>query len=75
MFGLVVGADSALLSHEASQRVTETALRREARIDLARQGRVGTETEIAKWKKEREERGRIATVTREHTNDDAPPPP
>jgi hypothetical protein len=31
-------------------------LRKEARIDLARQGKVGTETEIARWKKEKEDR-------------------
>lgn len=53
MFGLVLGADNALLSHEKDQRRTETALRREARIDLAKRGLVGTETEIAKWKDER----------------------
>ena len=54
MFGLVVGAENALLSHEKEQRRTETALRREARIELAKRGLVGTETEIAKWKEERE---------------------
>jgi len=53
MFGLVLGADNALLSHEAAQRIAETKLRREARMDLARRGLVGTETEIAKWKEER----------------------
>ena len=53
MFGLVVGADNALLSHEKRQRRVESALRREARIDLAKRGLVGTETEIAKWKEER----------------------
>lgn len=53
IFGLVVGADNALLSHEADKRVSEAALRREARLDLARRGIVGTETEIAKWKDER----------------------
>lgn len=53
MFGLVLGADNALLSHEKDQRRVETALRREARIDLAKRGLVGTETEIAKWKDER----------------------
>lgn len=56
MFGLVVGADTALLSHERNQRITETAIRREARLDLARKGIVGTESEIAKWKEEREAR-------------------
>lgn len=53
MFGLVLGAENALLSHEKDQRRVETALRREARIDLAKRGLVGTETEIAKWKDER----------------------
>jgi len=56
MFGLVVGADTALLSHERHQRIAESAIRRDARIDLARRGIVGTETEIAKWKEEREAR-------------------
>jgi len=53
IFGLVIGAENALLSHEAERRQTETALRKEARIDLARRGLVATETEIAKWKAER----------------------
>lgn len=56
MFGLVVGADTALLSHEHNQRISESAIRRDARIDLARRGIVGTETEIAKWRDEREAR-------------------
>ncbi|KAH7903634.1 hypothetical protein BJ138DRAFT_1167825 [Hygrophoropsis aurantiaca] len=50
MFGLVIGADTALLSHEADRRRSEHAIRREARLDLARRGLVGTETEIAKWR-------------------------
>lgn len=53
MFGLVVGADNALLSHEKERRKVESALRREARIDLARRGLVGTESEIAKWKEQK----------------------
>ena len=56
MFGLVVGADNALLLHEKRERMAETAIRREARLDLARRGLVGTETEIAKWKEERAKR-------------------
>ena len=40
-------------SHEKNQSRVESALRREARIDLAKRGLVGTETEIAKWKEER----------------------
>lgn len=51
--GLVIGADNALLTHEAERRLTEHAIRREARIDLARRGLIGTETEIAKWRAER----------------------
>lgn len=52
IFGLVVGADNALLSHEAGQRIEETAIRRRARMELAKRGIVGTETEIARWKAE-----------------------
>lgn len=43
-------AESALIAHEAARRREENMIRREARLDLARQGLVGTETEIAKWK-------------------------
>jgi hypothetical protein len=52
IYGLVSGADSALLSHENQQRLTENDLRREARIDLARRGLVPTESQIMKWKDE-----------------------
>jgi hypothetical protein len=51
--GLVIGADNALLTHEAERRRSEHAIRREARIDLARRGLIATETEIAKWRVER----------------------
>ncbi|OBZ76194.1 hypothetical protein A0H81_03587 [Grifola frondosa] len=50
VYGLVIGADRALLSHEVEQRQAEHAIRREARIDLARRGLVATETEIEKWR-------------------------
>ncbi|KAL6306632.1 hypothetical protein BKA93DRAFT_729008, partial [Sparassis latifolia] len=53
IFGLVIGAEHALQSHEAQRRQIESALRKEARLDLARRGLVATETEIAKWKAER----------------------
>ncbi|OSX59185.1 hypothetical protein POSPLADRAFT_1048534 [Postia placenta MAD-698-R-SB12] len=53
IFGLVIGAENALLSHEAERRQTESVLRKQARIELARRGLVATETEIAKWKAER----------------------
>jgi hypothetical protein len=53
VWGLVTEAERALLAYEHDMRVNETALRREARIDLARRGLVGTETEIANWKAER----------------------
>ena len=52
IYGLVAGADTALLSHENQQRLTENDLRREARIDLARRGLVPTESQIMKWKDE-----------------------
>ena len=61
MFGLVVGADSALLAHEADQRIVEERLRREARRDLAREGKLGTEPEIAKWMTRREASMKQAT--------------
>jgi hypothetical protein len=51
--GLVIGADNALLTHEAERRRSEHAIRREARMDLARRGLIATETEIAKWRVER----------------------
>lgn len=50
IFGLVFSAESALMAHEALRRREENIIRREARLDLARQGLVGTETEIAKWR-------------------------
>jgi len=53
IYGLVSGADSALLSHEHQQRLAENDLRREARIDLARRGLVATESQIMEWKDER----------------------
>jgi len=48
--GMVLGAENALIAHEAVKRKEENIIRREARMDLARQGLVGTETEIAKWR-------------------------
>lgn len=55
IFGLVFGAESALIEHENIRRREENILRREARLDLARKGLVGTETEIANWKAAREQ--------------------
>ncbi|KAI0728712.1 hypothetical protein C8Q72DRAFT_356365 [Fomitopsis betulina] len=52
VFGLVLNAENALLAHEAERRQTEGAVRKQARIELARRGLVPTETEIAKWKAE-----------------------
>lgn len=48
--GLVFGAEHALLQYEAQRRVEENNLRRQARLELARDGLMPTETEIAKWK-------------------------
>ena len=53
VYGLVVHAENALQTYEAEQRQVESALRREARLDLARRGLVATETEIEKWKAEK----------------------
>lgn len=63
IFGLVISAENALQAHEHQKRETETVLRREARLDLARQGLVPTETEIAKWKAERLARHAETTAT------------
>ncbi|KIY49551.1 hypothetical protein FISHEDRAFT_58419 [Fistulina hepatica ATCC 64428] len=50
--GLILGAEKALLAHEAKRRHEEAVVRRQARVELARRGLVGTETEIAQWKLE-----------------------
>ena len=53
--GLVFGAENALLAHEAERRQEENVLRKQARYDLARRGLIATESEIAKWRTERDE--------------------
>jgi hypothetical protein len=53
--GLVFGAEAALLEHENLRRREENLIRRSARLDLARQGLIGTESEIAKWREAREQ--------------------
>ena len=64
MSGLVFGAESALIEHENRRRREENILRREARLDLARRGLVGTETEIARWKLDRQEQIRQQSASR-----------
>lgn len=51
--GLVIGADNALLSHEAELRRSENAIRKLAVMELSRQGLVPTETAISRWRDER----------------------
>ncbi|GLB33618.1 hypothetical protein LshimejAT787_0105020 [Lyophyllum shimeji] len=63
VFGLVFGAENALQAHEAEQRYHENKLRKEARYDLARRGVVPTETEIAKWKREKVEATQSAELS------------
>ncbi|RDX53120.1 hypothetical protein OH76DRAFT_70520 [Lentinus brumalis] len=66
VLGLCIRAETALQQHELEQRLRENSIRREARIDLARRGLVATETEIAKWKAERERaRAEVAAVVAE----------
>ena len=52
--GLVFSAEAALLEYENKKRREENMIRREARLDLAKQGLIGTETEIARWKAQRQ---------------------
>ena len=54
--GLVFGAEKYLLRFESQQRESENDMRRQARNDLARQGIIATETEIKKWKTQRDDR-------------------
>ncbi|TFK76096.1 hypothetical protein BDN72DRAFT_831541 [Pluteus cervinus] len=54
MAGLTFGAENALLKYESERRREENLIRRQARIDLAKHGLIGTETEIAKWRAARE---------------------
>ncbi|KAG7445868.1 uncharacterized protein BT62DRAFT_1076287 [Guyanagaster necrorhizus] len=57
VFGLVFGAEHALLEYEAERRVQENAVRRQARLELTRRGIVPTETEINKWRLAKEDTG------------------
>ena len=63
--GLVIGADNALLSHEAKLRRSENAVRRLAIMELSRQGLVPTETAISRWRDERARQGE-ATLVKTH---------
>ncbi|GMK56387.1 hypothetical protein CspeluHIS016_0302270 [Cutaneotrichosporon spelunceum] len=66
IFGLCLGADEYLLKYEAGQRERENAIRREARNALAARGIIATETEIRRWKAERQaERDALAESARE----------
>ncbi|KAA1466124.1 hypothetical protein DENSPDRAFT_846668 [Dentipellis sp. KUC8613] len=65
LYGLVTAADHALLNHEHEQRVAEASLRREARLDLARRGMVATESEILKWRAEKERASQSSESTQQ----------
>uniref|UniRef100_A0A0W0FC68 Uncharacterized protein n=1 Tax=Moniliophthora roreri TaxID=221103 RepID=A0A0W0FC68_MONRR len=54
MSGMTFGAEKALLAHEAQRRKEENSLRRQARLELAQRGIIPTETEITRWRMERE---------------------
>lgn len=47
-------AESALMKYQTIKRREENAARREAKIALAKQGLVGTESEIAAWRDNQE---------------------
>ncbi|KAF8211314.1 hypothetical protein K438DRAFT_1807099 [Mycena galopus ATCC 62051] len=53
VFGLVIGAERALQEYEALRRWEENDIRKEARLHLAQQGIIPTETAIAKWRADR----------------------
>jgi len=50
VFGFTMSADHALLRFETHQRIEESAIRKEARMELAKRGLVPTETEISRWR-------------------------
>ncbi|KAF9649642.1 hypothetical protein BDM02DRAFT_1782941 [Thelephora ganbajun] len=50
VFGFTLSADHALLGFETRRRIEEAAVRKEARMELAKRGLVPTETEISKWR-------------------------
>ena len=50
VFGFTMSADHALIRFETHRRIEEAAVRKEARMGLAKRGLVPTETEIAKWR-------------------------
>jgi hypothetical protein len=60
MSGLVFEAERALTKYQAIKRREENAIRREAKIALAKQGLVGTESEISRWRDEQEAQSRDA---------------
>jgi hypothetical protein len=51
---MVINADNYLLRFESQQRLTENDIRRQARNELATRGVIATETEIRKWKAQKE---------------------
>ena len=52
---MVLYAEHALQALEQEQRLTEGAIRKEARLDLSSRGIVPTETAIAIWRQQREQ--------------------
>ncbi|KIY72934.1 hypothetical protein CYLTODRAFT_387780 [Cylindrobasidium torrendii FP15055 ss-10] len=53
--GVVFGAEGALLEYESVRRAEENNVRRQARIELGRQGIIPTESEIARWRSAKEQ--------------------
>jgi hypothetical protein len=66
IFGLIIYAEGALQKLEAEERLRESAIRKEARIELTRRGMVPTETAIAQWKEER-----LRALAANNTKDEA----
>ncbi len=54
-----MGAETHLQRYEGHQRLTDNKIRRQARNELAREGKIATEGNIREWMGRREEKERM----------------